>query len=113
MHAGYVNVLFNAGAPQPYTRPSSPSLALENLKARLQGTMRQTRVTSDSKVKPAEERSVSRQRQRPQARERPATHRQDRQQQSDLEHDAARDMGDIDSRLLALQQFLMNAKSLT
>lgn len=102
-----------AGAQQPYTRPSSPSLALEHLKARLQGTMRQTRTFSDSKVKPAEGHSVPRQRQRPQARERPEMYRQDRQQQSNLEHDAARDMVDIDSRLLALQNFLMNAKSLT
>ena len=75
--------------------------------------MRQTHISSDSKVKSAEQRSFSQQRQWQQTnRQRPETHRQGRQQ-SDLEHDAARDMGDIDSRLLALQQFLLTAKSLT
>ena len=114
LHARWLLCCCVAGAQQPYTRPSSPSLALENLKARLQGTMRQTHISSDGKVRSAEQRSVSQQRQRPQTNwQRPVTHRQDRQHQSDLDHDAARDMGDIDSRLLALQQFLMNAKSLT
>lgn len=85
---------------------------MENLKARLQRDMQHMRTSTGSADERAEQRSTSRQRQHPdsgRARAEPDT--QERQQRSSLDDDTARDMADIDSRLLALQKFLMAAKS--
>lgn len=98
-------------AEQPYSRSASPGRALQNLKARLQRDMQCHGRTADRSAAQSERQPQQRRRQRPDsATVQAEADIRGRQQRPTLDAETARDMADIDSRLLALQKFLMAAK---